>query len=105
MASTSQVLVLRLRSGGLLVVAPSTALPWPRVLGRKLQRLQAYGLQVALADPHAMARLRDELPRMLNQPITRSAMPDREALASALKAKGKGQHFVRSVKEPMGGQG
>lgn len=84
MASTSQVLVLRLRSGGVLVVAPATSLPWPRVLGRKLQRLQEYGVQVAMADPHAMARLRDELPRMLNQPITRGAMPDRDALASAL---------------------
>src|SRR5437899_2775815 len=27
---------------------------------------------------------------------------DAEALAQALKAKGKGSHFVRSVKEPMG---
>jgi hypothetical protein len=26
---------------------------------------------------------------------------DAEALAAALKAKGKGNHFVRSVKEPM----
>src|SRR5260370_41424669 len=27
---------------------------------------------------------------------------DAEALAAALKTKGKGDHFVRSVKEPMG---
>ena len=27
---------------------------------------------------------------------------DAEALAAQLKAKGKGNHFIRSVKEPMG---
>ena len=32
--------------------------------------------------------------------ITRSKA-DAEALAAALKAKGKGDHFVRSLKEPM----
>lgn len=30
------------------------------------------------------------------------ARADAEALAAQLKAKGKGDHFVRSVKEPMG---
>lgn len=30
-----------------------------------------------------------------------SAKADAEALATALKAKGKGAHFVRSIKEPM----
>ena len=87
MASTSQIVVLRLRSGGLLVVAPATALPWPRVLGRKLRRLQEVGLRMAAADPHAMARLRDELPRLTNEPIARGAAPlDSGALVAALLA-------------------
>jgi hypothetical protein len=30
------------------------------------------------------------------------AKADAEALAAQLKAKGKGEHFIRSVKEPMG---
>lgn len=32
-----------------------------------------------------------------------SAKPDAEALAASLKAKGKGPHFVRSIKEPIPG--
>ena len=85
MASASQLVVLRLQSGGVLVVAPATALPWPRVLGRKLRRLQEYGLRMAMADPHALNRLRNELPRLLNLPVVRGALPDDdEQLATAL---------------------
>ena len=95
MTSTSKIVALRLRTGGVLVVAPVSSLPWPAVLGRKLRRLQERGVAVARADPHAMARLRDELPRMLNQPVTRgAAAADMQTLADTVLQAARSGHLT-----------
>lgn len=73
MPGYTRVITLRLKEGGVMLVAPATILPWPRVLSRNARHLQAAGLRRALKDPSAMQQLRAEYPQMLNLPAARAA--------------------------------
>ena len=87
MTARADVVVVRLRAGGVLVAAAAASLPWPRVVDRKYRRMQEGGLDRALADHAAMTRLRAELPHLLGQHNRRNAQPDSDwAAVAALKA-------------------
>lgn len=85
MAGRTRVLILRLRSGGVLLVAPASVMPWPRLLNPRAQRLQEFGLRSALTDPAALARLRAEYSQLVGAPVgRRAATASPEELMSTL---------------------
>lgn len=85
MAGRTRVLILRLREGGVLLVAPALIMPWPRLLSTQAQRLQEHGLRQVLTDPSALARLRAEFGQLIGAPSSRrAAMASAEELVTAL---------------------
>ncbi len=85
MAGRTRVLVLRLRNGGVLLVAPAAILPWPRLLSPRAQRLQEFGLRSTLTDPVALSRLRAEYAQLVGAPGgRRAAVASPEELVATL---------------------
>ena len=85
MAGRTRVLILRLRNGGVLLVAPAAILPWPRLLSPRAQRLQEFGLRSTLTDPVALSRLRAEYAQLVGAPGgRRAAVSSPEELVTTL---------------------
>ena len=68
MPGTSRVVLLHLARGGVLLLAPALAMPFPRVLHVSARRMFHEGLRLALSDAGAMRRLREERTQLLSLP-------------------------------------
>ena len=71
MGAQSRVVIVRLKSGAVLLLAPAIVFPWPRMLERKTRQLHARGVRQALGDVQAMRTLRQECPQLLHAPTAR----------------------------------
>lgn len=96
MAGRTRVLSMRLKHGGVLVVAPSSVLPWPRVLSPASRSLQISALRKALVDPAAMKRLRSEYNQLLGVSVARSPglISDQALVQELMRAASRGRLTV-----------
>jgi hypothetical protein len=92
MAGRTRVMTVRLKQGGILLLAPSNILPWPRVLPRRSRALMIPALQRAIGDASAMQRLRRNYNQLLNTTVARGSrsMSDQELVGEYMYAARRG---------------
>ena len=92
MAGRTRVLTVRLKRGGVLLIAPANILPWPRVLSPESRSLHIEALRRALRDEPAMLRLRREFNQLMNIPVARSStlMSDQQLIEEYIRATRRG---------------
>ena len=92
MAGRTRVLTVRLKRGGILLIAPANILPWPRVLRADSRSLHIEALRRALADEPAMLRLRREFSQLMNIPVVLSStlMSDQQLIEEYMRATRRG---------------
>ena len=92
MAGRTRVLTVRLKRGGILLIAPANILPWPRVLSLASRSLQIEALRRALGDQSAIQQFRREFNQLMNIPVARSAalMSDQDLIKEYMRATQRG---------------
>jgi hypothetical protein len=75
MSVQTRVVIIRLRTGAALLLAPANVFPWPHMLERKTRAMHARGVRQALPDAQAMRTLRLEYAQLLHAGPSRGPPP------------------------------